>query len=412
MPKIILHCDLNCFYASVEMLYNPELRNVPMAVAGDIENRHGIILAKNVLAKAKGVKTGEAIFEAKNKCPNLVIRKADYENYIYYSKKVKQLYYEYTDKVESFGLDECWLDITGSIKYFGSTAKIVTELLRRVKEEIGLTLSIGVADNKIYAKLGSDIAKEDSYFVIAKKEEIFDLPASALLNVGRSTNNKLALHNINTIGDIANSSITNLKSILGKWGEVLYYFANGEDLSEVKRYDSDEEVIKSIGNSTTSIRDLKDIDDIKMILNVLSDSVASRCKDAGMYFKVVHLGLRNNKLETRTIQKKLKENSNLSKDIFVNALKLFEDNCDFTYPYRSIGVSVSGLSFKKDISQLDLFENNIYSLKQLKKEKAIDEIRNRFGYYKVSALSLLQDRELTHFDPKKEHTIFPQSYFK
>ena len=129
MSKIILHCDLNCFYASVEMLYNPELRNVPMAVAGDIENRHGIILAKNVLAKAKGVKTGEAIFEAKNKCPNLVIRKADYENYIYYSKKVKQLYYEYTDKVESFGLDECWLDITGSIKYILFLKPFITILL-------------------------------------------------------------------------------------------------------------------------------------------------------------------------------------------------------------------------------------------------------------------------------------------
>ncbi|MBQ5554146.1 MAG: DNA polymerase IV, partial [Erysipelotrichaceae bacterium] len=161
MKRTILHCDLNCFFASVEMLYNPELRDVPMAIAGDKESRHGIILAKNVLAKKAGVKTAETIGDALKKCPNLVLRNADYETYEYFSEKIRDLYYEYTDRIEPFGIDECWLDITESIPYFGSAQKIVDALLYRSRTEIGLTLSIGVSFNKIYAKLGSDLAKED-----------------------------------------------------------------------------------------------------------------------------------------------------------------------------------------------------------------------------------------------------------
>lgn len=383
-----------------------------MAVAGDPDFRHGIILAKNVLAKNKGIKTGEVIFEAKKKCPNLIICKPNYENYTYYSKRVKNIYYEYTDKVESFGLDECWLDITESIKYFGSIAKIVLDILNRIKEEIGLTLSIGVSYNKIYAKLGSDLAKEDSYYVIADKKDIYHLPVNTLLGIGNSTNKILAQHNIYIIKDIIDSNISDLTKILGKWGETLYYFASGLDLSEVKKYDEDYDEVKSIGNSSTSIRDLENLDDIKMMLKVLSESVASRCKEAGIYFKVVHLNVRDNKLKCRTIQKKLNENTNLAKDIFKTAIELFEKNCDFKYPYRSIGVSVSKLSFEKDNSQIDLFNENNYSLKQLKEENAIDIIRKRFGYYSISSLRVIEDRALTNFNPKDEHTIFPLSYFK
>ena len=413
MSRVILHCDLNCFYASVEMLYNPKLRNIPMAVAGDPENRHGIILAKNVLAKNKGVKTGEAIFEAKNKCPNLVICKPDYESYTYFSKKVKNLYYEYSDKVESFGLDECWIDITDSIKYFGSIAKIVTSIMERVKIEIGLSLSVGISYNKIYAKLGSDLAKEDDYYVIEKLEDIKDLPAQNLLSVGKATSKRLADYNILTIGDIAKSDINHLRDILGKWGETLYYFANGYDLSDVKKYNEDFEEIKSIGNSTTCIRDLYNLEDIKIIVNILADSVASRLRDQGMYFKVVKLSLRDNKLHHFSMQEKIKENSNLAKDIYDVAIELFMKNCDFKKPYRSLGVSVSDLSFQKEYSQINLFNNNeTYSLKELKSEKAIEDIRRRFGYYAISSCLLIQDRNLSHFNPKGEHTIFPISYFR
>lgn len=412
MKRVVLHCDLNCFYASVEMLYHPEYRNVPMAVAGDPENRHGIILAKNVLAKKKGIKTGEAIWQARKKCPNLIVKCPDYDSYTYFSKKVRELYYEYTDLIEPFGLDECWLDITPSIKLFGSVQNIVNEILRRVKEEIGLTLSIGISDNKIYAKLGSDLAIEDNYCYINSIDDIKDLPANDLLNVGNSTYTTLKNYGIETIGDIANKTPTYLKSILGKWGEILYYFSNGYDLSEVKRFDAEEEVIKSIGNSMTSHRDLYDIDDIKTILQVLCDSVASRLKDAGMYYKTVHMNVRDNKLQCRTMQITLRENSNLGKEIFNNALYLFEKNCNFKIPYRSIGVSVSNLSFTKEVSEIPLFDDCLDYIKEQKKELALEDIRRRFGYHSIGSLRLFDDTDLSDFNPKAENTIYPRSYFK
>lgn len=383
-----------------------------MAIAGDPENRHGIILAKNVPAKKMGVKTAEAIHEAKSKCPNLIIRTPDYDSYEHFSKKVRELYYEYTDRVEPFGMDECWLDITESIKLFGSIENIVTQILNRVKIEIGLTLSIGIADNKIYAKLGSDLAPEDSYYIVDSLEKIKDLPASDILNVGYHTYETLKSYGIFTIGELANAPINYLKGILGKIGETLYYFANGYDLSEVSLYNADYEVIKSIGNSMTAVRDLYDMDDLKLILTLLCDSISSRLRDQGMYFKVVHLYVRNKKLESKSAQITLKENSDLGKDIFNAAIKLFNNNFDFTIPYRSIGISVTKLSFKKEASQTNLFEDNTYSLKQKKQELALEDIRRRFGYHSISSLRVLEDIELSNFDLKNEHTFFPVSYFR
>jgi len=383
-----------------------------MAIAGDPDNRHGIILAKNVPAKKMGVKTAEAIHEAKSKCPNLIIRTPDYESYEHFSKLVRKLYYQYTDRVEPFGMDECWLDITESIKLFGSVENIVNQILRRVKEEIGLTLSIGISYNKIYAKLGSDLAIEDSYYYVDNLETIKDLPANNLLNVGYHTFETLKSYGIFTIGDLASKPISYLKGIFGKGGETLYYFANGYDLSEVSLYDANYEVVKSIGNSMTAIRDLYDLDDFKVILTVLCDSVSTRVREQGMYFKVVHLYVRNKKLECRSAQMTLKENSDLAKDIFEAATKLFENNFDFTIPYRSIGVSVSKLSFNKEVSQTNLFKDDTYSLKQKSSELALQDIRRRFGYHSISSLRVLEDYELSNFDPKSEHTFNPVSYFR
>ena len=410
MNRVILHCDLNCFFASVEMLYNPELKNVPMAIAGDPENRHGIILAKNVLAKQKGIKTAETINEALKKCPELVIRIPDYSSYDYFSDKVRDLYYEYTDKVEPFGMDECWLDISGSISYFGSVDRIVNDLLYRVKNEIGLTLSIGISFNKIYAKLGSDLAKEDSYCKVDSLEDIKDLPANNLLNVGNHTYETLKSFGIYTIGDIAHKTPEYLNGILGKWGETLYYFANGYDLSDVRRIDADDDEAKSVGNSMTTVRDLYDMDDFKLVLRLLSDNVSSRIKKQKLFFRTVHLHLRNNKLQTRTMQIRLKENSDLGKDIFDNAIKLFEKNCDFSIPYRSIGVSVSNLSDHKDVLQTNLFEEGSYSIKTKKEELALEDIRRRFGKKSICTLRVLEDTELANFEDKNEHSFFPTAY--
>lgn len=411
--RVILHCDMNCYFASVEMLYHPELRDVPMAIAGDPENRHGIILTKNALAKKAGVKTAEPIWQAKKKCPNLVIRQPDYESYEYFSKKVKALYYEYTDKVESFGLDECWLDITDSIKLFGSIQNIVIGIIKRIQNEIGLTVSIGVSNNKIWAKLGSDIADVSEYYVISKLSDIENLPASSLLNVGSHTSEKLKSYGLITIGDVAKCSTNYLKGLFGKWGEMLWYFANGYDLSEVSGYNNPYEVIKSIGNSSTTIRDIYDLDDMKVVLTILSDSVGARVKEAGMYFKTVHLFLRNKKLEWRTMQVTLKENSDLVSTIFNTAIELFKsNNLDFNIPYRSIGVSVSNLSFKKEASNISLFEKDFYSLKEKQMDIALEDIRRRYGYHSVSKLRVMEDTELSNFDIKNEHTVFPVSYFR
>ena len=395
------------------MLYNPELRNVPMAIAGDAENRHGIILAKNYPAKSKGVLTAEPIWKAKQKCPNLIIREPNYDNYQYFSKKVRALYYEYTDKVESFGLDECWLDISDSIKLFGSIKNIVIDILKRVKNEIGLTLSIGVSNNKIWSKLGSDIAGESEYYVISNLKDIENLSADSILNVGTHTYEKLKSYGLYTIGDIAKCSCNYLANILGKCGEMIWYFANGYDLSEVSGYDEPYEVVKSIGNSSTTVRDIYDIDDLKVVITILADSVASRVKDAGMYFKTVHLYLRNKKLEWRTMQITLKENSDLESTIFKAAVDLFyKNNLNFNVPYRSIGISVSNLSFKKEASNIKLFEDDSYSLKEKNIDNALDSIRSRYGYHSVSKLRLLEQPELSSFDIKNEHTVSPVSYFR
>lgn len=395
MKRTILHCDLNCFFASVEMLYHPEYRDVPMAVAGDPEKRHGIILAKNVPAKKYGVKTAETINDAKKKCPQLIIVKPDYSSYEYYSKLVRNLYYEYTDRIEPFGVDECWLDITGSISYFGSAEKIVSCLLQRVRNEIGLTLSIGISFNKVYAKLGSDMAKEDDFCRIDSLEDIRHLSASKLLFIGGHTQETLKSHGIYTIGDLADKPIDYLTQILGKAGTTLYCYANGIGSDIVSRYDQEKEMPKSISHSHTPRRDIYDMNDFKAVLTSLCDEVAERLCAQKLYYRKVHLLLRNNQMKVRTLQCSLKENSDLAKDIYDNALSLFIKNCDFSIPYRSIGVSVSDLSADKEICQTSLFEESPYSLKQKKEELAMQEIRRRFGKDSIVSLRVMEDRSLT-----------------
>lgn len=405
MKKTILHCDLNCFFASVEMLYHPEYRNVPMAVAGDKENRHGIILAKNVPAKQNGVKTAETIGDAQKKCPDLILVKPDYPSYEYFSQKVRDLYYEYTDRIEPFGVDECWLDITASISYFGSVEKIVTDLLYRVKNEIGLTLSIGVSFSKVYAKLGSDMAKEDSAYYIDSLDDIRFLSVSKLLFVGAHTAETLKIHGISTIGQLADSSPSYLKTILGKSGLTLYRYANGIDENSIGIFEQKKEDVKSISNSLTSPKDLCDLDDVRIVLTILSQNIASRLRKKGLYYRTVHLFVRTNKLKVRTFQVSLKENSDLAKEIYDHALALFEEHCDFSIPYRSIGAAVSHLSENKDCFQTSFFESSSYSLKERKQEMAMEEIRRRFGKDSINLLRAYEDSVLSKQELKNSDLI-------
>ena len=278
-----------------------------MAVSGNPEKRHGIILAKSEEAKKFGVKTGEAIWQAKKKCPQLITLPPNFSKYVEYSKSVKEIYYKYTDMVESFGLDEAWLDVTGSTRLFGNGYKIAQKIRNRIKKELDITVSIGVSYNKIFAKLGSDYKKPDAVTLINKsnyKHMVWSLPAEDLLYVGSATKKKLNSLGIFTIGQIANTPVDILKKNLGKWGQMLHSFANGNDTSTVALY-GETSPVKSIGNSTTSPRDLKDITDVKIIMGVLADSVARRMREQGLSCMLVSITVRDNSLCSFTRQKKL-----------------------------------------------------------------------------------------------------------
>lgn len=278
MERVILHSDCNSFYASVECLHRPEIRDKPVAVGGEPEHRHGMILTKNLIAKKYGVKTGEPLWKAKQKCPELIIINPDYKLYMRFSEMARKIYLDYTDRVEPFGIDECWLDVTGSTGLFGNGEKIAQEIRGRIKYELGITVSVGVSFNKVFAKLGSDYKKPDAVTVIAKenyKNIVWPLPVEDLLYVGPATKRKLNSYGINTIGKLANMPQNYLHSYFGKWGDMLHDFSNGIDYSPVAEYNHIREV-KSIGNSTTTIRDLVNNEDVKMVLFVLAGSVGRR----------------------------------------------------------------------------------------------------------------------------------------
>lgn len=409
MSRIILHSDCNCFYASVECALNPALKGKPVAVSGNPEKRHGIILAKSEEAKKFGVKTGEAIWQAKKKCPQLITLPPNFSKYVEYSKSVKEIYYKYTDMVESFGLDEAWLDVTGSTRLFGNGYKIAQKIRSRIKKELDITVSIGVSYNKIFAKLGSDYKKPDAVTLINKsnyKHMVWGLPAEDLLYVGSATKKKLNSLGIFTIGQIANTPVDILKKNLGKWGQMLHSFANGNDTSTVALY-GETSPVKSIGNSTTSPRDLKDITDVKIIMGVLADSVARRMREQGLSCMLVSITVRDNSLCSFTRQKKLLSYTDITSEILSTALALFKESYSWKKPIRSLGLSVSELTCKDSGTQLSLFEDNKKRLRQESLDKTTDTLKNRFGNFIINPAVMLKDTTLSGFNPKADHTIHP-----
>lgn len=409
MSRIILHSDCNCFYASVECALNPALKGKPVAVSGNPEKRHGIILAKSEEAKKFGVKTGEAIWQAKKKCPQLITLPPNFSKYVEYSKSVKEIYYKYTDMVESFGLDEAWLDVTGSTRLFGNGYKIAQKIRSRIKKELDITVSIGVSYNKIFAKLGSDYKKPDAVTLINKsnyKHMVWSLPAEDLLYVGSATKKKLNSLGIFTIGQIANTPVDILKKNLGKLGQMLHSFANGNDTSTVALY-GETSPVKSIGNSTTSPRDLKDITDVKIIMGVLADSVARRMREQGLSCMLVSITVRDNSLCSFTRQKKLLSYTDITSEILNTALALFKESYSWKKPIRSLGLSVSELTCKDSGTQLSLFEDNKKRLRQESLDKTTDALKNRFGNFIINPAVMLKDTTLSGFNPKADHTIHP-----
>ena len=409
--RVVLHVDQNAFYASVEMLRRPSLKTVPCAVAGDPVNRHGIVLAKNQLAKTAGIKTGETVWQAKQKCPDLVLIPPDYKSYLYYSRVAREIYREYTDRVEAFGIDECWLDLTGCPDRDGPA--VAEALRRRMKAELGLTVSVGVSWNKIYAKLGSDLKKPDATTVISRasyREQVYPLPAGNLLYVGRATERKLGRFGIRTIGQMVDAGPDFLQAQFGIVGLSLFAFAGGLDQTPVAL--SGREVpIKSVGNSLTTRRDLYTEQDIKAVTYMLTESVAGRLRDAGMAARTVQVSLRDYALYNFERQAPLPRPTLLCSEIAPEAFKLIMAHFQPGQWIRSLGVRACNLIPQSKLNQESFLPDDRRRQAVFRLEDTIDSLRGRYGGLSVRRGISLVDRSLTEHDIKSENVIHPVGFF-
>ncbi|GHU70095.1 DNA polymerase IV [Clostridia bacterium] len=388
--RIIFHCDCNSFFASVEETFNPELRKVPMAVAGDPQMRHGIVVAKNELAKKYNIKTAETVWSAKNKCPQLVLMPPRHGEYQYFSERVNAIYEQYTPLVERFGIDESFLDLTGCLSNYNEDGLKLAHVIReRIKREIDITISIGVSWNKIFAKLGSDYKKPDAVTEISRnnwKEIVFPLPVGDLFFVGRKTVEALSKLGVQTIGELAACERGLLLKEFGKFGEQLYINANGLDSSPVAESGAYEQA-KSIGNGYTFSRDLITDEDIRTGVIYLTDSVASRLRAQGFKCRTVSVSIRDNTLKTISRQTSLETPTYLAKEIADAARALIAKHWPSGKRIRTLTVTAENLvpADCERHEQLSWFTEpakpNTDSIERL--EKAIDGIRDRFGRHSV-----------------------------
>lgn len=393
MARNILHCDMNNFYASVECMLSPELKQYPVAVCGSVEERHGIVLAKNYKAKAFKVATGDAVWQAKQKCPDLVVVPPHYEEYLKYSKLAKAIYCDYTNQVEPYGMDKCWLDISGTKKLFGNPVDVANEIRERIKFELGLTISVGVSFNKIFAKLGSDYKKPDAVTVFEKetfREKIWGLPASDLLGVGRATTRVLNNYCIRTIGDLANSDYDFIKRILGKNGVSLWLYANGRDNSTVKdiKFVSP---VKSIGHGITTVVDLSNEDEVWRVFLELTQGNGHKLRVHQKVAKAVAIYVRDNTLFSKQWQTQMQMVTQLPLVLAQYAFQLFKKRYDWRNPIRSVTIQAINL-FPQDMpQQIDLFCDYERAEKQEKLDGCVEKLCQRFGKRCIRNAVLLQE---------------------
>ena len=382
--RVILHCDCNNFYASVELLKFPELRHLPVAVAGDPEGRHGIILAKNMAAKKMGVQTAETIWQATRKCPGLILLPPHHDEYEAMSQRVNAIYCSVTDQVEPFSVDESWLDVTGSRNLFGDGKTIADELRRRVREELGITISVGVSDNRYWAKLGSDYKKPDATTVITKDnvaEILHPLPIREMLFVGRAAEQTLRRYGIQTIGQLAQTPQNMLAKWLGKHGEGLYDMVQGIDHTPIRRW-GEGEPVKSVGNGMTYPHDLIGEEAWKAGLMPLCDSVGSRLRAHRLKCRTVTVQIKDPSFHVISRQKTLPAPTNLTKVIFKEALAILHQCWSPEAPIRLLTVTASTLcpEDEEQPAQLSFFEEDPHDdPRQARLEQAMDEVRKRFG---------------------------------
>lgn len=461
--RAILHIDMNAFYASVAQHRDPALRGKAIAVAGDPKRRNGIILAKSREAKAAGVKTGEAIWQAQQKCPHLIIVPPDYHAYKRYSKLARMLYYEYTNQVEPFGLDESWIDVTGPLHLFGDAPsyrethhtgvppyrqthqtrastythpletktstrslegayRIAQEISERIKAELGLTVSIGISWNKVFAKLGSDTDPGDGILCITRdnyRQLAWPMPASSMIYIGPATTRKLTANGFYTIGDVAHASDAFLQTRFGKIGFMLRSFARGEDRSQVRVMDPAKAdvdyVIKGIGNGLTAPHDLVTEKDVEALVWLLSESVGQRLREAHFRCRTVSVGARRaGDLSGYSRQTTLSQPTCLTRDIARLAMGLLRANQPFdrAHALRAIHVRTTNLVALDGPRQLDLFGEEQATWRQERLDLAIDELRRRFGNSCVRRVVELSDETMRQVDIKRDNTVHPIGFLR
>ncbi len=393
--RAILHSDLNSFYASVEMMLDPSLRGKAVAVCGSTESRHGIVLAKSELAKKAGVKTGMVNWEARQCCKDLILVPPQYDQYCKYSALVKAIYNRYTDLIEPFGMDECWCDVSAARAY-GSPPEIAEEIRRSVREELGLTVSIGVSFNKIFAKLGSDMKKPDAVTVITEgnyKEKVWPLHCSELLYCGRATTRKLEYYGIHTIGDIAATDPAFLKRLLGVNGVALWTYAAGLDHSRVMHQDYVSPV-KSVGHGITCIADLVNDEEVYRVMLELSQDVGHRLKAHGLAARGVQVWIRANDLGGCQYQCKLPVMTQLPADFANAGFQLFRERYSWRQHVRAVCVRAIDLVPQASPDQLSLFDDPVKRKKREDLQDAVEEIRSRFGKKAVTYASIMKDLKM------------------
>jgi len=393
--RAVLHSDMNCFYASVEMMLDPSLRGKAVAVCGSTENRHGIVLAKSELAKKAGVKTGMVNWQARQVCPDLIMVPPQYDQYLKYSKLAHEIYYRYTDLVEPFGMDECWCDVTAS-RTMGTPMEIAERIRQATREELGLTVSIGVSFNKIFAKLGSDMKKPDAITEITQenfKEKVWPLPASDLLYVGPSTQKKLSDIGIHTIGDLARLTPEHLKQMFGVKGYDLWAYSNGEDTSRVMHKDFVSPV-KSIGHGITCTADLENEEEVWRVMLELSQDIGHKLRLHQLAARTVQVSIRDCNLYSRQFQCKLPFVTQLPDEIAKTAFRSFQENYKWASSIRSLTVRVIELQSKSVPRQCSLFvdEKKLEARERL--QDAVEDIRRRYGKRSIVNGSLLGDLKM------------------
>ena len=414
MDRVILHCDCNAFYASVELLRHPELAQRPVAVGWDDGSRHGIVLAKNEPAKRMGVKTAQTIYQARRLCPDLVLLPPHHDRYRAMSRQINEIYGEYTDLVEPFSVDESWLDVTGSLHLFAGSGGELADLLRaRVRRELGITISVGVSYNKVFAKLGSDYKKPDATTVIprgAEREILWPLPVEAMLFVGASAAARLRALGIRTIGDLALTDEALLTAALGRVGATLHAWAAGLDDAPVRRQ-GESDPVKSIGNGMTFRRDLVGIEDVRVGAGYLAEEVAARLRRAGLFAGALGVSIKDPALHIITRQKQLEQPTDLASELTGAAIALIGANWDLRRPIRALTLTAFSLSGEDAPVQTSLFEDPAAPRRSRRRqlEQTLDGLRSRFGPSAVLSAGVLgSDLKLAEKDRPEDAVDDPR----